>query len=137
MSSDDVREGKSQSTHQSTGANTAAQHEAQVSETSSSTSGESAPRSMQYMCTSIQVLSSLPGFAVLPQLYLCEGVIACNEFELSNFTMRMLRSGEVASSGLCATGCSNSQAAVFVSERSDGQTSGMVLANIYIQSTDH
>jgi len=101
MSSDDVREGKSQSTHQSTGANTATQHEAQVSETSSSSSGESAPRSMQYMCTSIQVLSSLPEFAVLPQLYLCEGVIAFKKMELSMFTMRLLRSCETALNTSC------------------------------------
>lgn len=92
----------------------------------------------EYMCTSTQVLSSLPEFAVLTQLYLREGVIACNQVELSNITMGMLGSGEIASSGLHATGCScsNSQPAVLVSERSDGQTSWMVLADIYIHLTD-
>ncbi len=79
----------------------------------------------------------LPEFVVLPQLYLCEGVIAFYKVELSNFTMRMLRSGEIASSGLHATGCSKSQPAVLVGERSDGQSSWMVLANIYIHLTDH
>ena len=79
----------------------------------------------------------LPEFVVLPQLYLCGGVIACNKVELSNFTMRMLKSGEIALSGLQATGCSKSQPAVLVSERSDGQTSWMVLANMYIYLIDH
>ena len=67
----------------------------------------------------------LPEFVVLPQLYLCKGVVACNKAELSNTTMGVLRSGEIASSGLHATGCScsNSHPAVSVSERSDGQTS--------------
>ncbi len=73
---------------------------------------------------------------MLPQLHLCESVIACNKVELSHFTMRMLRSGEIAMSGL-VTDCSKSQPAVLVSERSDSQTSWMVLANIYIHLTDH
>lgn len=60
----------------------------------------------------------LPEFVVLPQLNLSESVIACNKVQLSNFTMRMLRSGEIDLSGL-VTGCSKSQPAVLVS---DGKT---------------
>ncbi len=37
----------------------------------------------------------------MPQLYLCEGVIACKQLELPIFTMRLLRSGEIALNTSC------------------------------------